>query len=105
VVVKAFKVRRCHQFQKVLVACPVLGEQGHVKGEALRRVSFAPRTVGNVAFHADYWLYPNFFGRLVKLDRAVEVAVVGQGNGWLPEFFRPIDHIAQSAETIEQGIL
>ena len=97
---------RCrHQFQEVLVASLVLGKQGHVERETLCRVSFTQRTVGDVGLHPDYWLYADFLCRLVELDCTVEVAVVGQGDGWLPEFLRPIDHIAQSAETVEQGIL
>ena len=70
--------------------------------KAFRGVSLVVGAIGNITFDAHNRVDPGLLGQLVKLDCAVEVAVVGQGNGGLPQLHHPINHVAQSAETVEQ---
>ena len=46
-------------------------------------VAFVTCTVGYVAFNTDDRLDTGFFGRLIDIDRTVQIAVIGECDRWL----------------------
>jgi hypothetical protein len=72
-----------------------------VAADAIARASIPRRDIG---FHADYGLNARFLGFFLELPRAVEVTVVGNGEGWLLELERPCDQVIDPVGAVEEGV-
>ena len=91
-VVKALKVRAGNELYEVFVARFILREEHHVPAllvDAGLLVFAAPHR--KVGMHANDRLYLGLFACHIKLNRAVEVAVVGEGERVVAVFLRSLD--------------
>ena len=106
-VVVAVEVRGGHQRDQVLIADEVLREEHEVEGLA---VSFDPRIAVEAALSRDVgldandWLDAGVAAERVEVDRAVEGAVIGQGERGHAERFRPCDQIGKTRQPVKQAV-
>jgi hypothetical protein len=70
-----------------------------VSTNAITRASIAWR---DIRFHADNRLQPSFFGFFLELPSAVEVTVIGYGEGRLLELQRSTDEIIDSVGAVQE---
>lgn len=70
-----------------------------IPADPVARTPIAGRDIG---FHADYRLYSRFFGSFLELPCAMEVTVIGDGEGGLLKFERFTDEIFNSVGAVEQ---
>jgi hypothetical protein len=42
---------------------------------------------------------------LVKIDRTVEIAVIGHGHGWHLIFLRPLEKIVETNRAVQETVL
>jgi len=61
--------------------------------ESLLRILLVAWSVGDVTFNTNDRLDAGVGCRLVDVDCAVKVSVVGERNGWLPKLNGSVDHI------------
>ena len=104
-VVEALEVRRGGELEQVAVPGLVLREQGDVVGRPLGGVALEPAPRRDVALEADDRLDLLPASLLVELERAVEVAVVGDREGVLTERLGPRDEVRDRAEPVQQRVL
>ncbi len=91
--------------QQIAVAGLVLGQQQHVvAGFVELGVFVAHAAAGQVGFDADDGFDACFFGGTVKFEGAIHRAVVGEGDGRLPQFRRSPHQIIHPAQPVEQGV-
>ena len=86
-VVKAFQMRVGHEFDQVLVADLIFGQQHEV-------VINVPAAAGGFLFQPASWCDINFAANdrldalgaraLIKLNRAIKDSVIGERQGWQP---------------------
>ncbi len=57
---------------------------------------------GDVRFNAEDRFHPGGFRRLIEFNRAVEVAVVGDGDGLHPELFGAGDELVDLGQSVEE---
>ena len=91
-----------HQIAEVLVPRSVFAQQHQMVGvviNSMNPVGHAPS--GNVDLAADDGLDPGGFGGFIKVNTAVHHAVVGDGNGRLPQFFDPIHDAVNAARAVK----
>lgn len=96
------------EFQQVLVAGEVFGQQPEVEdGLALvgSAVLFQPRGFDEVEFAANQGLDALGLGLVVELDRAKEIAVVGDGQRAHSQFGGPVHQPVDSAAAVEQAVV
>jgi hypothetical protein len=67
-------------------------------------VASAPIARRDIGFHAYDRLYSRFFGSFLELPRAMEVTVIGDGEGGLLKFERLTDEILDSVGAVEEGV-
>jgi len=60
---------------------------------------------GYIGFTAYYGFYAGFFGCLVELYGAVQVAVVGNRQAVHVHFFGPVDQLGYAAHGIQEAVL
>ena len=65
-------------------------------------VTRAPIARGDIGFHADDRLQTSFFGFFLELPRAVQVTVIGYGEGRLLELQRSTDEIIDSVGAVQE---
>ena len=65
-------------------------------------VAGAPIARRDIGFHADNRLDSRFFGLFLEFPRPVEVAVIGDGEGWLLELEGPGDQVIDAVGAIEK---
>jgi hypothetical protein len=106
-VVEALAVARGHELEQVLVAAQVLGQQHEVKARlALRRsLLLEARAVGHVDLAAQDGFEPILLGREVEVERAVHVAVVGDGAGGHAVVDGAGAEVADADRPVEERIL
>ena len=104
-VIKSLEVSVGDQFQKVLVAGEILREEAEVKHALTVLVGPAMLLeaggLDEIEFTADEGLDAFGFGLVVEFDRAVEVAMVGEGDGLHAEFGRTVHQPVDPARTVE----
>ena len=102
-VVHALGIALGDQLQQVLVAGHVLGQQHEMVARAagIAVVAAAGR---HVDLAAEDGLDPGLLGRVVKNQRAVEVAVVGDGRGGRAEGGGGLDQIADADGPVEEAV-
>ncbi|KAF5035124.1 hypothetical protein DSECCO2_588920 [anaerobic digester metagenome] len=102
-VVEALGVAAGHELEQVVVADHVLGEQHQMVARGLGlAVETAAR--GDVDLAADDGLEPRLLGVVVKNERAVEVAVVGDGRGGRAEGGGGLDEVADADGPVEEAV-
>jgi hypothetical protein len=107
-VVETAEVRVGDQLQEILVALEISREQAEVEdGFALigAAVFLEPRRLDEVEFAADEGLDAGVLGGLVELDRAVEIAMVGQRERGHAEFLGAAHETIDPAGAIEQAVV
>ena len=108
-VIKTLEVRVGDELEEVLVAGEVFREQAEVKdGFAVvvgAAVFFEAGGFDEVEFAADERLDALGLGLVVELDRAVEIAVVGEGEGAHAELGGAIHQPVDAAAAIEQAVV
>ena len=104
-VVKAVQVRRRDQFHEVAIARFILGQEREViRSIALIIRAVLHRTGSHVRLAADDRFDSRFLGFLVKLDRAVEIPVVGDCDRRHPEFLRLPHQLFRPNRPIQQRV-
>ena len=100
--VKAVDKSFRHQIAEVLVPLTVFAQQHQMVGvviNSMNPVGHAPS--GDVDLAADDGLDPGGFGRFIKVNAAVHHAVVGDGNGGLPQLLDPIHDAVNAARAVQ----
>ena len=68
-------------------------------------IFFQPRRLGEIQFTTDEGLDPFGFRLIVELDRAVQIAVVGERHRAHPELGCALDQPVNPAATVEQTVV
>jgi hypothetical protein len=108
-VIEALEVGVGDELEEVLVAGEVLGEQAEVEdGFALvvgAALLLEARSFDEVELAADERLDALGLGGVVELDRAVEIAVIGEGDGGHAELDRAVHQPVDPAAAVEQAVV
>src|SRR5438105_259462 len=80
----------------------VAGDERQMEGRFLARVAAAAGAGRDVGFDADQRLDAPLARRLVKVDGAVEVAVVRDGRGFLAERAHAVERRLDPCQPVEQ---
>jgi hypothetical protein len=107
-VVEALEIGLGDQLDEVAVAGDVADEDGQVVGALVTAVLRAPlgaRARRDVELAADDRLHARLHRRLVELDRAEEVAVVGQRDGREVEVLGLLDELLELGGSVEEAVL
>ena len=108
-VIEALEVGVGDELQEVLVAGEVLGDEAEVEdGLAVvigAAVFLEAGGFDEVELAADDGLDALGLGGVVELDRAVEIAVVGKGEGGHAEFHGPVHEPVDAAGAIEEAVV
>ena len=103
VVVEALGVGHGREVAEVGPALGVPGQQDEVAAHPLAAV-LAPLRAGDVGLHPQDGLHPGRPGRLVEVDGAEEVAVVGDGHGVHPPLLHRPREVADADGAVEEGV-
>ena len=94
-----------NQLAKVFVAGAVFAQQHQVVGVVIDLMhpvgELAP---GQIHLAADDGLDARGLGGFVKIDTAVHNAVVGYGDGGLPQLLHPVHHAADAAGSVQEAV-
>ena len=102
---KSIEMRDGDHLHKVAVAGFVLRQQGEmIGGVALVRGPVLHLTRGHVSLASDDRFQPSFRRFLVKFDRAMEIAVVGNRDRRHPKFLRLFHQLLHPHRAIEEGV-
>ena len=107
-VVEPLEMGVAHQLQQVLVALDVAGDEAQVEDAAAlvaAALLFQTRALGEVEFAPDEGLDPLALGHRVKINRAEQIAVVGQGQGAHAELARPLGQLVDPAGPVQQAVV
>ena len=106
-VVKPFEMRRRDELDQVLVADLVLGQQHQMIRRVPRVAGFLvqPAARRDVRLASDDRFDAAFRRRLVEIDRAVHVAVIGDRDRRHLRRVRLLHHVINAARPIEQAVL
>ena len=97
------EVRDGDEFYEVAVTGRVLREESEmIGGVALIVGPVFDGTGRHVGFAADDRLDPGVLRRLIKLDRAVEISVIGNGHRRHPKFPRFFHQLVHPDGTVEK---
>ena len=102
-VVEPLEVGERHELREVLVAGEVRGQEDEVVGLIAAAGLLVPALLGHVDLAADDRGDPALAGRVVKLDRAEEVAVVGHGQRGHPQARRSLGELVYLGGAVEQA--
>ena len=103
-VVEALDVGLGHQLHQVAVAGVVAGQQHQVGRAALGGVLFVPAVVCDVDLTADDGLDACVAAGGVKIDHAIEGAVVGDGQRIHAQFAGAVDQLRDAADAVEHTV-
>ena len=107
-VVVALQVGRGDERHQVLVAGEVLGEEHEVPGLAVSfrsRIAIEPVVPGHVGLDADDRLDAGVTAERVKVDCAIEGAVIGEAERGHVQCLRARDEVAEAGQPVEQAVL
>ena len=107
-VVVALEMRRGHELHEVLVTGEVLRQEHQVERLAVpldARVAVVPAVARDVGLDADDRLDARLACGDVKVDRAVQGAVIGERQRRHLQLFRARHEIAHAREPVEQAVL
>ena len=105
--VKSLQARRGCQSNKVFEAGLVFGKKRQVEGSFLGGcgISFETAPGRNVGFIAENWVDAKFFRFAIKLERAVQIAVVRNGQRSHAVRFGPLQQFIDRARAVEQTVV
>ena len=105
-IVKTLEMRGRDQLDKIAISFGIGSEQCQMERSFLtgRGVAIAKRPGCHVSLAADDWSNASPFGRLVKLYRTVEIAMVGNRNRRHSEFGGLRDQVFRSNRSVQQGV-
>ena len=103
-IMKAFKVPLGYQLHQITVAGVIPGQQDQVIRAAVGGAAVVATAMGNVNLAADDGLYPCFLALRIKVHRAVEAAVVGDGEGVHSHVPDPVDEVGNAADAIKHAV-
>ena len=106
-VVKTIQVRFGDDLDQVLVTGLIFGEQNQMISRIARTAGLfvEARTGGDIGLATDDRFQALFVGRLVKFDRAIHAAMVGDRDRRHVAGVRLIHHIRNTASAVEQAVL
>ncbi len=105
VVVEALQLGRAGNFEQVLVAGLVFGQEQEMIGFfVLFGVAVAHGTRRHVCFHPDDGFDFRFDGCVVELDDPEHGSVVGEGHGGHSHLFGALHQFVNFAEAVQQGV-
>ena len=102
-VVEPLEIGERHELREVLVTGEVRGQEDEVVGLIAAAGLLVPALLGHVDLAADDRGDPALAGRVVKLDRAEEVAVVGHGQRGHPQARRSLGELVYLGGAVEQA--
>ena len=103
--VKALGVGLAHHMGEVAVARLVFAQQDEVAGRAVQLVDPVEAGAGgHIDLTADDGLDPLRLAGPVKVDDAVHVAVVGNGDGGLAQLLDPLGQLRDAAGPVQEGV-
>jgi hypothetical protein len=107
VVVEPFQKRQRGELDQVLEPHVILGKQRKVRGVPfiLDRFLVHSASWSEITLVADDGVDSTLAAFVVKLDRAIQIAVVGDRAGSHPQAFRLLDQWWDAVETVEQAIV
>ena len=104
-VIEAVEIPARDHIAEVAVARLVLAEQHEVIRLAVERVLLVEaRARRDIDLAADDRLHARGLRRAVEVDHAVHVAVVGDGDGLLPDLLHARHDVADAARAVEQAV-
>ena len=105
-VIEALEMRGGNELDQIAIAIRIDCEKGQMEGGFLcgRGVAIPQRTGRHVRLTADDRPNSSLFRRLVKLDRTVEIAMIGNGDRRHSEFSGLSDKVFRPNRTVQQGI-
>src|SRR4030095_10319837 len=107
-VVEALQVRLRHELDEILVARAVPHEDGQVVGALVTAVLGAPLLAAprrHVELAAEDRLDAGLLGSEVEVDRAEEVAVIGERDGGEAKLLRLVDQLVELGGAVKQAVL
>ena len=107
-VVEPLQVRLRHELDEILIPCAVSYEDRQVVGTlvaAVLRAAFATASGRHVELAPEDRLDAGLLGCEVEIDRAEEVAMVGERDRREPELLRLRDELLELGRTVEQAVL
>jgi hypothetical protein len=107
-VVKAPEVRVRDELEEILISGEILREQAKVEDRfsfVRAAVLFEPGRLHEVKFTADQRLDAFCFRLIVELDRAVKIAVVGDGQRPHAQLARAIHQPVNATAAIEEAVI
>ena len=102
--IKALDEARGHQLDQVFVAGFILAQQ-HQMVRAVDPVHLVePGAGSHIDLAADDRLNACLFGCLVKIHTAIHCAMIGNGNGGLPQLLHPVENFIDPAGAVQQAV-
>ena len=106
--IKAFQKGRRRELDQVLEAGAVFGQQREVVAGLLRAAGvllLKAAAGGDVGLVAHDRVDAHVLGRFVELQRPVQIAVVGQGQGVHAQLFGPLQQAGDFSGAVEQAVV
>ena len=104
-VVEPLQMRHRRQPEKILISLHIFGQQHKMVGTLIRRAFPVAAFLGKVSLQPDYGLYPRFLALRIKLNGAVQPAVVRDGEGIHAQLLGALHHWADAAEAVQEAVL
>src|SRR5207248_10946819 len=106
-VLESFEKRDPRELDEVLEAGCVLCQQSQMRVRVPLAGGFLiePTGGGHVRLVADDRIEPRLLALVVKLDRAIEIAVIGNGARAHPELLGLFDQLRYAVGAIEQAVV
>ena len=106
--VEAFGVGKGREFDEILIAFSVAGEQNEVEIVLFAlggTGAVASVTAGDVGFHPNDGFELGLFGFFLEFPRGVQIAVIRDGEGRLFELLRAGDQVVNPVRAVEERVL
>jgi hypothetical protein len=103
-VIEPLEVPRRDQLDEVPIPLLVLAQQNHVVVPVRIRPRLVP-LLRNVHLAADHRMHARRLGRVIELDRAEQVPVIGHGHGRHLLLERGLHELVDIASPIQQGVV
>src|SRR5262249_38796036 len=105
--IEAFQIGFGSHFDEVAKAGAILGQERKVVAVFFERaaLAFVPAFGGDIGLVAENWIDAGFLGGLIELERAVEVAVIGDRQGVHAERFGAADEFIDRTGAVEEAVV
>ena len=104
--VKAVQIPSGYKTAQILIPLHIFAEQDHMVGLVVHAIHPVRHGAGrHIDLAADDRLHPGGLRRLVKIDHAVHVAVIRNGDGGLAKLFDPVHQPADAAGPVQKAVL